>query len=57
MTTHYAIAVVGGGLGGLTTARVLHANGIGSVIFRADSPQGLVDMFAGFDARQATDTR
>jgi 2-polyprenyl-6-methoxyphenol hydroxylase-like FAD-dependent oxidoreductase len=33
MTTHYPIAILGGGLGGLVTARVLHVNGIQSAVF------------------------
>jgi 2-polyprenyl-6-methoxyphenol hydroxylase-like FAD-dependent oxidoreductase len=33
MTTHYPIAILGGGLGGLITARVLHVNGIQSAVF------------------------
>ncbi|MET7490246.1 NAD(P)/FAD-dependent oxidoreductase [Streptomyces sp. NPDC005538] len=32
-TPHHPIAVVGGGLGGLTLARVLHVNGIESAVF------------------------
>jgi 2-polyprenyl-6-methoxyphenol hydroxylase-like FAD-dependent oxidoreductase len=36
MSTHHAIAIIGGGLGGLTTARVLHANGIESVVFELE---------------------
>lgn len=33
MTTHYPIVILGGGLGGLTAARVLHVHGIESVVF------------------------
>lgn len=36
-TTHFPVAIVGGGLGGLTAARVLHVNGIESVIFDLES--------------------
>jgi 2-polyprenyl-6-methoxyphenol hydroxylase-like FAD-dependent oxidoreductase len=32
-TTHHPIAILGGGLGGLMTARVLHTNGIESAVF------------------------
>lgn len=33
MTIHYPIAILGAGLGGLTTARVLHVNGIETAVF------------------------
>ncbi|GAA5013220.1 FAD-dependent oxidoreductase [Streptomyces hyderabadensis] len=32
-TDHHPIAIIGGGLGGLTAARVLHVNGIESAVF------------------------
>ncbi|MGG2461087.1 FAD-dependent oxidoreductase [Streptomyces sp. RGM 3693] len=39
MTTHHPLAVIGGGLGGLTLARVLHVHGIETAVFdREDSP-------------------
>jgi 2-polyprenyl-6-methoxyphenol hydroxylase-like FAD-dependent oxidoreductase len=39
MTTapHYPIAIIGGGLGGLTTAAVLHVNGIESAVFELEA--------------------
>lgn len=37
MTPHYPIAIVGGGLGGLTTAAVLHARGIESTVFELEA--------------------
>ncbi|RKR75849.1 FAD-dependent oxidoreductase [Frondihabitans australicus] len=40
MTMHYPIAIIGGGLGGLTAARVLHANGINSVVFELEPNRG-----------------
>lgn len=37
MSTHFPIAIIGGGLGGLITARVLHVNGIASAVFDLES--------------------
>ncbi|WP_405563979.1 FAD-dependent oxidoreductase [Streptomyces sp. NBC_01180] len=37
MSTHYPIAIIGGGLGGLTAAKVLHVNGIESAIFELEA--------------------
>ncbi len=36
MNTHHPIAIIGGGLGGLTAARVLHAHGIEAVVFELE---------------------
>jgi 2-polyprenyl-6-methoxyphenol hydroxylase-like FAD-dependent oxidoreductase len=33
MTTHHPIAIVGGGLSGLTLARVLHVHGIEAAVY------------------------
>lgn len=37
MRTHHPIAIVGGGLGGLTAARVLHVNGIEAALFELEA--------------------
>lgn len=37
MTSHHPIAIIGGGLGGLTTAAVLHVNGIESAVFELEA--------------------
>lgn len=36
-TPHYPIAIIGGGLGGLSLAAVLHANGIESAVFELEA--------------------
>ncbi|WP_406054427.1 FAD-dependent monooxygenase [Streptomyces sp. NBC_01077] len=37
MSTHVPIAIIGGGLGGLTAARVLHVNGIEAALFEFEA--------------------
>lgn len=52
MSQHPSIAIIGGGLGGLTLARILHVNGIAATVFELDAhplarPQGgSLDMHA-----------
>ncbi|PPS90828.1 FAD-dependent oxidoreductase [Streptomyces sp. MH60] len=51
-TTHFPVAIIGGGLGGLTAARVLHVNGIESAVFdletgpEARTQGGMLDIHA-----------
>ncbi|MCH0566483.1 MULTISPECIES: NAD(P)/FAD-dependent oxidoreductase [unclassified Streptomyces] len=37
MSTHHPIAIIGGGVGGLTAARVLHVNGIQAAVFEREA--------------------
>lgn len=57
MNDHYPIAIVGAGLGGLSAARVLHANGIRPAVFELEAGRhvrtqgGMLDIHEGTGQR------
>ncbi|AYG04035.1 FAD-dependent oxidoreductase [Gryllotalpicola protaetiae] len=51
---HYPIAIVGGGLGGLTAAAVLHVNGIESTVFELEAGRHVRTQGGMLDIHQGT---